>query len=77
MNPSQFWRMFEDEWCTPKYRLKKLLGAGSFGAVFLADEVVADRVMREVAIKIFSNERLLIYRVSCRLLLLRLWGGVW
>jgi formylglycine-generating enzyme required for sulfatase activity len=56
MNPNQFWRMFEDEWFTPKYRLKKLLGAGSFGAVFLADEVVADRVMREVAIKIFSNE---------------------
>ncbi|MDF5734012.1 MAG: protein kinase, partial [Rhizonema sp. PD38] len=56
MNPNQFWRMFEDEWFTPKYRLKKLLGAGSFGAVFLADDVVADRVMREVAIKIFSHE---------------------
>ncbi len=56
MNPNQFWRMFEDEWFTPKYRLKKLLGAGSFGAVFLADDVVADRVMREVAIKIFSDE---------------------
>ncbi|NEU74308.1 SUMF1/EgtB/PvdO family nonheme iron enzyme [Hassallia byssoidea VB512170] len=56
MNPNQFWRMFEDEWFTPKYRLKKLLGAGSFGAVFLADDVVADRIIREVAIKIFSNE---------------------
>ncbi len=56
MNPNQFWRMFEDEWFTPKYRLKKLLGAGSFGAVFLADDVVADRVMREVAIKIFDHE---------------------
>ncbi len=56
MNPNQFWRMFENEWFTPKYRLKKLLGAGSFAAVFLADEVVADRVIREVAIKIFSNE---------------------
>lgn len=56
MNPNQFWRMFEDEWFTPKYRLKKLLGAGSFGAVFLADDVVADRIMREVAIKIFSHE---------------------
>ena len=56
MNPDRFWRMFEDEWFTPKYRLKKLLGAGSFGAVFLADEVISDRVLREVAIKIFSGE---------------------
>ncbi|MDZ8260444.1 bifunctional serine/threonine-protein kinase/formylglycine-generating enzyme family protein [Nostoc sp. ChiQUE01b] len=56
MHPNQFWRMFEDEWFTPKYRLKKLLGAGAFGAVFLADEVIADRVIREVAIKVFSNE---------------------
>lgn len=56
MTSNQFWRMFEDEWFTPKYRLRKLLGAGAFGAVFLADEVIADRVMREVAIKIFSNE---------------------
>lgn len=56
MHPNQLWQMFEDEWFTPKYRLKKLLGAGAFGAVFLADEVIADRVIREVAIKIFSNE---------------------
>ncbi|MEL7039254.1 MAG: bifunctional serine/threonine-protein kinase/formylglycine-generating enzyme family protein [Cyanobacteria bacterium J06592_8] len=56
MNPNQFWRMFENEWFTPKYRLKKLLGAGSFAAVFLADEVLHDRVIRQVAIKIFSNE---------------------
>jgi hypothetical protein len=41
MNPNHFWRMFEDEWFTPKYRLKKLLGAGAFGAVFLADEVIS------------------------------------
>lgn len=56
MNQNQFWQMFEDEWFTPKYRLKKLLGAGSSGAVFVADDVVADRVMREVAIKIFSHQ---------------------
>lgn len=56
MNPNHFWRMFEDEWFTPKYRLKKLLGAGSFGAVFLADEVISDRVLRQVAIKVFSGE---------------------
>jgi hypothetical protein len=29
---------------TPKYRLKKLLGAGAFGAMFLADEVIGDRI---------------------------------
>ncbi len=56
MHPNQFWQMFEDEWFTPKYRLKKLLGTGAFGAVFLADEVIADRVIREVAIKVFSSE---------------------
>ncbi|MFB2895232.1 protein kinase [Aerosakkonemataceae cyanobacterium BLCC-F50] len=57
MNSNQFWRMFEDEWFTPKYRLKKVLGAGSSGAVFLADEVIVDRAIREVAIKIFSDDR--------------------
>lgn len=53
---SQLWQVFEEEWFTPKYCLKKLLGAGAFGAVFRADEVVSDRVIREVAIKIFSSQ---------------------
>ena len=53
---SQLWQVFEEEWFTPKYCLKKLLGAGASGAVFRADEVVSDRVIREVAIKIFSYE---------------------
>ncbi len=47
--------MFEDEWFTPKYRLKQLLGEGNHGAVFLADDIVGDQVMRSVAIKIFSH----------------------
>jgi len=53
---SQLWQVFEEEWFTPKYCLKKLLGAGASGAVFRADEVVSDRVIREVAIKIFSYQ---------------------
>lgn len=56
MNQNLLWQVFEEEWFTPKYCLKKLLGAGAFGAVFRADEVVSDRVIREVAIKIFSYE---------------------
>jgi len=35
-----------------QYQLKSLLGAGGFGAVFLADEVVRDRVIRQVAVKV-------------------------
>ena len=56
MAANQFWKTFEDEWFTPKHRLKKVLGQGASGAVFLAEEIVADRVMREVAIKIFASE---------------------
>ena len=38
-----------------QYHLEKLLGAGGFGAVFLANEVVMGRVLRQVAIKIIPN----------------------
>ncbi|QUS60478.1 bifunctional serine/threonine-protein kinase/formylglycine-generating enzyme family protein [Synechocystis sp. PCC 7338] len=38
-----------------QYHLEKLLGAGGFGAVFLASEVVMERALRQVAIKIIPN----------------------
>lgn len=38
-----------------KYHLREFLGAGGFGAVFLADEVVRDRILRQVAVKIIPD----------------------
>jgi hypothetical protein len=35
--------MLSGEWVNGQYHLKKLLGAGSYGVVFQADEVVGDR----------------------------------
>lgn len=44
--------MLEGETIHQKYYLKKLLGSGSFAGVFLADEVLSDRFLRQVAIKL-------------------------
>jgi serine/threonine protein kinase len=38
-----------------KYHLRELLGAGEFGVVYLTDEVVKDKLLRQVAVKIFDN----------------------
>jgi len=48
------WKKLEGEQFTYKYYLKKLLGVGSFGAVFSADEVIGDHVIREVAVKVMQ-----------------------
>ncbi|MGC9504355.1 hypothetical protein [Baaleninema sp.] len=48
-------RMLEGAVIDNKYRLRELLGAGGFGAVFLADEVVRDNFMRQVAVKIIPD----------------------
>jgi serine/threonine protein kinase len=40
-----------------KYRLLRLLGIGSFGGVFLADEYVAGHLMRRVAVKVIESDR--------------------
>ncbi len=56
MNNEQLWRMLAGECVNGQYHLKKLLGVGSYGAVFQADEVVGDRLVREVAIKIISPD---------------------
>ena len=53
MNDS-VWRMLgvEDADIDGKYYLEKLLGSGSYGGVFLADEVVGDHFIRQVAVKL-------------------------
>ena len=56
MNANQLWRMLQGESIDGKYHLKKFLGAGSYGGVFLADEVVDDDWQREVAVKLISPE---------------------
>jgi len=48
------WKSLEGELFTYKYYLKKLLGVGGFGAVFSADEVIGDQVIREVAVKVMQ-----------------------
>ncbi|MDR9401931.1 MAG: bifunctional serine/threonine-protein kinase/formylglycine-generating enzyme family protein [Halothece sp. Uz-M2-17] len=47
-----FYKMLEGKWIEDKYHLKKTLGIGGFGAVFRADEVLRDRVLRQVAVKV-------------------------
>lgn len=38
-----------------QYHLESLLGAGGFGGVFRANEVVRDRVLRQVAVKVIAG----------------------
>ncbi len=52
----QLWRLLEAECIDGKYYLKELLGVGGYGAVFRADEVVGDRLIRQVAVKLISPE---------------------
>jgi eukaryotic-like serine/threonine-protein kinase len=56
MNADQLWRMLLEESIDQKYHLKKFLGAGGYGGVFLADEVVDDDFQRQVAVKLISPE---------------------
>jgi formylglycine-generating enzyme required for sulfatase activity len=52
MYPSNYWKKQEGKWFGSKYLLKEFLGCGAFGAVFRADEMLAERVMQSVAVKI-------------------------
>jgi eukaryotic-like serine/threonine-protein kinase len=47
-----YWKQFEGREFNNKYRLKKLLGSGTFGGVFSANEELEGKVLRSVAIKI-------------------------
>ena len=51
---STLWRVCEGQAIDGKYHLQRLLGTGSYGGVFLADEVVADRLIRQVAVKLIE-----------------------
>ena len=51
---AMLYKMLEGQSIEGKYYLKKMLGSGGFGAVFRADEVLRDRVLREVAVKVIA-----------------------
>lgn len=48
------WKTLEGEMVNTQYHLKKLLGSGGFGGVFLADEILGDRLLRRVALKLIT-----------------------
>ena len=52
----RFWKRMVGEQFNHKYHLVQFIDSGSFGGVFLANEVIADRVIRQVALKIFLVE---------------------
>ncbi len=51
-----FFKMLEGQNIDNKYYLKSLLGAGGFGGVYLADEVVRDRKIRSLAVKLIITD---------------------
>ncbi|WP_017295660.1 serine/threonine-protein kinase [Geminocystis herdmanii] len=56
MNNQLLFKMLEGENIDNKYYLKRLLGSGGFGGVYLADEVVRDRFIRELAVKLIITD---------------------
>ena len=52
MYPASYWKKLIGQWFGSKYLLKAFLGCGAYGAVFRADEMIADRIIQTVAIKI-------------------------
>ena len=46
------WDELLNTWVADRYHLVEVLGEGGFGAVFLADQVVADILIRRVALKL-------------------------
>lgn len=58
MNASlgNIWNTLEGEVIEGKYHLRRLINSGGFGGVFEADEVVADKLIRHVAIKLIPPD---------------------
>ena len=56
MYPERHWRKLQDEKVNNQYHLQEYLGCGGYGAVYKADEVIRDRLIREVAIKLIAPE---------------------
>ncbi|WP_448573871.1 hypothetical protein [Trichothermofontia sp.] len=48
------WRMLEGQTIQGQYHLEAFLGAGGYGGVLRATEVIRDRVIRQVAVKLLS-----------------------
>ncbi|MCX6345162.1 MAG: serine/threonine-protein kinase [Armatimonadetes bacterium] len=46
------WQLLQGQVVDGRYHLVEMLGSGGFGAVFRAEEVVADRLLRQVAVKL-------------------------
>ncbi|UZQ53549.1 hypothetical protein OOK60_13720 [Trichothermofontia sichuanensis B231] len=46
------WRMLEGQTIQEQYHLEEFLGAGGYGGVFRTTEVIRDRVIRQVAVKL-------------------------
>jgi hypothetical protein len=56
MNNQLLFKMLEGQNIENKYYLNKLLGSGGFGGVYFADEVVRDRLIRNVALKLIITD---------------------
>lgn len=54
----ELYKLFEGTQFNEKYFLKTFLGAGAYGAVFLADEVLGDAVIQTVALKAIRMDRM-------------------
>jgi serine/threonine protein kinase len=52
MNNNLLWKMLIGQVINNQYHLKDLIGAGGYGGVFRADEVIRDKLIRQVAIKL-------------------------
>ena len=57
MDHNLLWRMLEGQILNKQYQLKKLLGSGSLGAVFFADELIKNRPIRRLAVKLIVGDR--------------------
>jgi formylglycine-generating enzyme required for sulfatase activity len=55
---NDLYKIFENSKFNHKYFLKTFKGAGAFGAVFLADELVGDTKIQEVAIKAIRKDKM-------------------
>ncbi|MCX6345171.1 MAG: hypothetical protein NT018_08850 [Armatimonadetes bacterium] len=54
---SDVWTAYEGQIVEGKYHLRTLLGTGGYGAVYMADEVVADRLMGRGALKLIRADQ--------------------
>ncbi|MGB8691332.1 MAG: serine/threonine-protein kinase [Microcoleus sp.] len=56
MYPERHWRKLQGETINNQYHLQEYLGCGGYGAVYKADEVIRNRLIREIAIKLIAPE---------------------